>query len=125
MCGTSNINKNVPADIVKGIKYAIQLVKCKFYNCKVIVSGILPRDYSPDIRRNKTRLVNIQIKYAVGKMNNNSVRYIDPDHTWTTSGGILNTNLDYKDNVPLVEKGNEKLAKVITTTFNVGALKQQ
>ena len=100
-------------------------MKCKFYNCKVIVSGILPRDYSPDIRRNKTRLVNIQIKYAVGKMNNNSVRYIDPDHTWTTSGGILNTNLDYKDNVPLVEKGNEKLAKVITTTFNVGALKQQ
>ena len=65
------------------------------------------------------------MKYAVGKMNNNDVAYIDPDHRWTTSGGILNTNLYYKDNLHLVEKGNEKLEKAITTAFNVGALKQQ
>ena len=58
-------------------------------------------------------------------MNNNYVTYLDPDHTWTTSGGILNTNLNYKDNLHLVEKGNEKLAKAITTAFNAGALKQQ
>ena len=58
-------------------------------------------------------------------MNNNYVTYLDPDHIWTTSGGILNTNLYYKDNLHLVEKGNEKLAKAITTAFNVGALKQQ
>ena len=25
--------------------------------------------------------------------NNNSVTYIDPDHTWTTSAGTLNMNL--------------------------------
>ena len=61
ICGT-NIDKNVPADIVKSIKYCIQLIKCKFYNCKVIVLGILPRDFSPGMRRNKSRLVNIQIK---------------------------------------------------------------
>ena len=54
-CGTNNINKNVPADILKGIKYAIQLVKCKIYSCKVIVSGILSRDYSPGNRRNKIK----------------------------------------------------------------------
>ena len=95
ICGTNNIDKNVPADIVKGIKYGIQMVKCKFYNCKVIISGILRRDYRPGIRRNKIRLVNIQTKYAVGKMNNNEFTYIDPDHTWTTSSGILNTNLCY------------------------------
>ena len=81
ICGTTNIDKNVLAEIVKGIKYAIQLIRCKFYNCKIILSGILPRDYSPGIRRNKIRLVNIQIKYAVGKMNKNDVTYIDPDHT--------------------------------------------
>ena len=41
ICGANNIDKNVRADIVKGINstYAIQLVKCKFYNCKVIVTG--------------------------------------------------------------------------------------
>ena len=42
------------------------------------------------------------MKYAFGKMNSNDVTYIDPDHTWTTSGGILNTNLYYKDNLHLV-----------------------
>ena len=93
ICGTNNIDENVPAYIVKGIKYAIQLLKCKFYNCKVIVSGILPREYSPGIRRNKIRLVDIRIKYAVGKMSKNDVTYMDPDHTWTTSGGKINTNL--------------------------------
>ena len=65
ICGTNNIGKNVPADIVKGIKYAIQMIKYKFYNCIVIVLGILPWDFSPGIRRNKIRLVNLQIKYAV------------------------------------------------------------
>ena len=39
ICGANNIDKNVPADIVKGIKYAILLVKCKFYNCKVTVTA--------------------------------------------------------------------------------------
>ena len=58
-------------------------------------------------------------------MNNNDVTYKDPDHAWTASGGILNTNLYYKDNLHLVKKGNKKLVKAITTAFNVGALKQQ
>ena len=49
-CGTNNIEKKVPPDIVKDIKYAIQLVKGKFYNCKVIVSGILPQNYSLEYR---------------------------------------------------------------------------
>ena len=43
-------------------------------------------------------------------MNNNDVIYLDPDHTRTTSGSILNTNLYYEDNLHLVEKGKEKLA---------------
>ena len=80
-CGTNNIEKKVPPDIVKDIKYAIQLVKGKFYNCKVIVSGILPRNYSSGIRRNKIRLVNLQIKYAAGKMNSNDVTDIDQGYT--------------------------------------------
>ena len=65
----------------------------------------------------KIRLVNIQIKYVVGEMNNNNITYVDPDHTWSTSGGILNMNLYDRDNLHLVEKGNEKLAKT-TTAFN-------
>ena len=50
--GTNNIDKNVPADIVKSIKYAIQLIKCKFYNCSVIISEILSCEFTPGIRRN-------------------------------------------------------------------------
>ena len=51
---------------------------------------------------------------------NNNITYIDLDHTWTTSAGTLNMNLYYKDNLHLIEKGNEKLANAITTAFNVG-----
>ena len=29
VCGINNIDKNVPEDILKGTKYAIQLIKCK------------------------------------------------------------------------------------------------
>ena len=58
-------------------------------------------------------------------MNNHNVTYIDPDHKWATSGGTLNTNLYYKGNLYLIEKGNEKLAKAISTALNVGGLKQQ
>ena len=124
ICETNNI-ENVPADVVKGIKYIIQLIKCKFYNFKVIVSGILSHVFSPGIRKNKIRLVNIQIKYAVAVKSNNNVTYIDPEHTWTTLGGTLNTNLYYKDTLYLIQKGNEKLAKGISTALNVRDLKQQ
>ena len=58
-------------------------------------------------------------------MNNNNVTYIDPDHTWTTSSGTLNTNLYYKENLHLIEKRKKKLAKAVTTTLNVSSLKQQ
>ena len=68
ICGTNNIDKNIPADIVKGIKYASQLMKYKFYNCKVIVSGILPRDYSPGTRRNKIRVLFILFIIFLGSI---------------------------------------------------------
>ena len=56
----------------------------------------------------------------------NNITYLDPDHTCRTSQvSTLNMNLYYKDNLHLIEKENEKLAKAITTTFNLGALTQQ
>ena len=43
----------------------------------------------------------------------------------TTSAGTLIRNFYYKDNLHLIEKRNEKLAKAITIAFNMGGLKQQ
>ena len=40
------------------------------------------------------------------------------------SAGTLNTNLYYKDNSYLIEKGNEKLAKAVITALYVGSLKR-
>ena len=51
-------------------------------------------------------------------MNNNNVTYIDPDHRSATTGCTLNTNLYYKDDFYLIEKGNEKLAKAKLTALN-------
>ena len=53
---------------------------------------------------------------------NSNFTYIDPDHTWITSGGALNTNFYYIDNLHLIEKGNEKLAKPTSTVLNVRGL---
>ena len=91
ICGTNNIDKNLPEDIVKGIKYGIQLSKSKFYHSKV---GILPRNFSTGIRRDKIRSVNFQIKDVVAEMNSN-VTYIHSEHSWKVSGGHVNTNIYY------------------------------
>ena len=61
--------------------------------------------------REKFRSVNFQINNVIAEMSN-FVAYIDPYHTWT-SGGVLNRNLYYKDNLYEIENGNEKLAKAI------------
>ena len=54
--------------------------------------------------------------------NNNDVTYIDPQHTWKTSAGTLNTNLYYKDNLDLIKKGNKKPAKAVITNLYAGSL---
>lgn len=54
ICGTNNTGKDVPEDIVKGIKYAIQLIKGKYYNSEIIVPGILPRHLALVCERKKS-----------------------------------------------------------------------
>ena len=115
--GTNNIDKKVPEDILKVTKY-----KCCI--SKVIVLAVFPRDFSPGIRKDKIKSIKFQVKDIITEMNNKVV-YRDPVHAWTTSGGTLNKNLYYKDNLHLIEKGNEKLPKRITTIFNVGSFKLQ
>ena len=77
ICGTNNIDKNLPEGIVKGNKYAIRLVKSKFYSSKIIVLRILSRELSPRIWRDKIRSGNFN---AVAEMSNNAA-YIDSDQT--------------------------------------------
>ena len=105
ICAANKINKNVPENIVRGILN---------FTTQVIVPRILPRDFCLGIRGGNIKSVNFQIKVVKEELNNNFT-YIDTDHTWATSGGALNMNLYYKYNLYLIEKGNEKLAKAITT----------
>ena len=105
ICAANKINKNVPENIVRGILN---------FTTQVIVPRILPRDFCLGIRGGNIKSVNFQIKVVKEELNNNFT-YIDTDHTWATSGGALNMNLYYKYNLHLIEKGNEKLAKAITT----------
>ena len=106
ICATNKINKNVPENIVRGI--------LNFTTQGVIVPRILPWNFCLGIRGDNIKSVNFQIKVVKEELNNNFT-YIDTDHTWATSGGALNMNLYYKYNLHLIEKGNEKLAKAITT----------
>ena len=106
ICATNKINKNVPENIVRGI--------LNFTTQEVIVPRVLAWDFCLGIRGDNIKSVNFQIKVVKEELNNNFT-YIDTDHTWETSGGALNMNLYYKYNLYLIEKGNEKLAKAITT----------
>ena len=71
--------------------------------------GSLSSGLQPWPRRDKIKSVKFQVKDVITEMNNNAA-YIDPVHTWTASGGSLNTNFYYKDNLHLIEKENEKLS---------------
>ena len=41
-----------------------------------------------------------------------------------SSGDTLSIHLHYKNNLHLIEQENEKLAKAISTSLNIGGLKQ-
>ena len=51
-------------------------------------------------------------------MNYTSIYLLKPDTDWTTLDGGLNKTFYYKDNIHLLEKGNNKLALSIKTKLD-------
>ena len=57
-CGTNNLDRDNPAEIMDGIASIVYTIQEKKPNANIIVSGLLPRDQEISSRRDKIKLVN-------------------------------------------------------------------
>ena len=97
-----NIDYNKASSIVNGLLcVALKLVSKSAE--RVIISGILPRDFVNTIRRKK-----IKAKLT------SRVFYMEPDQDWATNENLLNMKYFYRYHLHLIEEGYEKLSKTIS-----------
>ena len=117
-CGTNNINKDSAEDIVQGILAIVNYIREKRADAKVIVVGLLPRDYYPDtFRREKIESVNSQLEEQISfsdELQEEPVWFLRPEDDWVDEEGRLKKDLYYSDWLHLAELGDEKLARVIS-----------
>lgn len=117
-CGTNNINKDCAEDIVEGILATVNYIRTKRVDAKVIVVGLLPRDYFPDtFRRVKIEKVNSMLEEQISfsdELQEEPIWFLRPEDDWVDEDGRLNEDLYHTDWLHLVEAGDEKLAKAIS-----------
>ena len=115
-CGTNNIEQDQPWDIANGIISIGLAFQEKRPGIKVIVTGLLPRDFDWSYRRDKIIKTNIYLeKLCCTKVKD--FFYMRQDSDWTLEGGELNSNLYHTDCLHLIETGNEKFAKSIANVL--------
>lgn len=117
-CGTNNIDKNSPGDIVQGLLCIVDYIRAKLPRTMIAVVGLLPRDLYPTYRRSKIDKVNSGLEERISfseELKEENVYFLKPDDDWVDADGKLNERLYYSDHLHLVEAGNEKLGKAIST----------
>ena len=83
---------------------------------RVIISGILPRDFVNTIRRNKIKKVNELLKTECSMLISR-VFDMEPDPDWVTNENLLNMKYFYRDHLDLIEERYEKLSKTISISL--------
>ena len=117
LCGTNNIEKNSPSEIVQGILAIVDYIRMKKPAVSIIVCGILPRDFFPTARREDIEEVNDELFEYISyseELADKNVIFLAPGKGWTTKGGQLDESLYFTDHLHLIEEGDEKLAKSIS-----------
>ena len=106
-----------PEDIADGIIEITQAIQSKYNSVNIAIVGILPRDASWSINRVLIKGVNEILKAKCSKSFFTTVTYISYNSCQTVANGLLNPDLFFLDNVPLVEKRNLKLAESILSSI--------
>ena len=118
-CGTNNINKDSAEDIVKGILKIVKHIRTEKPDAKVIVFGLLPRDYLPHtFRRVKIEEINSKLEEQItfsDELESEPVWFLRPEDDWVNEDSKLNKDLYHSDWLHLSEAGDEKLAKAISS----------
>ena len=110
LCGTININKDPPCDIVLGLIATDSSFKNRINNANIFICGLLPLDEYVSINRVIIDEINDLLSF---KCSVNNFHFIDQSKGWTLDNGTLDFSLFYSDGLHLVQKGNLKLGKSI------------
>ena len=117
-----NLHYNNPIDIAKGILNVGKSLLKEAPRLNITLTGILPRDKSKSMGRNKLCEVN-SFLYNSYKTEKNML-YMDQGSGWILNSHILDKSLYCKDHLHLIEKGNPELAsKTSSTITNFNQLK--
>ena len=108
LCGTNNINKDTPYDIVQGLIVIGSVFKNQCNNPNIFICGLLPRNEYVSVNR----VIIDEINYLLSfRCSVNNFHFIDRSKGWTLDNGTLDFSLLYSDGLHLVQKGNLKLGK--------------
>ena len=110
LCGTNNINKDPPCDIVQGLIAIGPSFKNRCNNPHIFICGLLPRYEYVSVKRVIIDEINNHLSF---KCSVNNFHFIDQSKGWTLDNGTLDFSLFYSDGLHLIEKGNLKLGKSI------------
>ena len=110
MCGTNNINKDPPYDIVQGLIAIGSSFKNRCNDPNIFICGLFSRDEYVSVNRVIIDEINDLLS---SKCSINNFHFIDQSKGWTLDNGTLDFSLFYSDGLHLIEKGNLKLGKSI------------
>ena len=110
LCGTNNINKDLPYDIAQGFYAICSAFKNQPSNPNIFICVILPHDGPCLINKLIINEVNDLLEY---KCLVKYFHFINQNNRWTLNNGALNFLLFFSDGLHLVKKGNLKLGKYI------------
>ena len=101
-CGTNNLNKNSPIEIVNGIVAIGNYFFGNNPNISIIIFGLLPRDLATSSNRSTIEYVNYHLKNICDSKK--CFSFIDPGKNWTEPNDDLKMDLFFRDNIHLIEK---------------------
>ena len=101
LCGTNNINKDPPYDIVQGLITIGSSFKNRWNNPNIFICGLLPRDEYVSINRVIIDEINDLLSF---KCSVNNFHFIDQSKGWTLDNSTLDFSLFYSDGLNLVQR---------------------
>ena len=96
-CGTNNIDRNSPQEIANGVISCGLALQENNHTLKIVITGLLPRDFENTSRRNKIIETNKFLERYCREFSN--FTYMKQDDDWTLQNGLLKEDLYYSDHL--------------------------
>ena len=116
LCGTNNIEHDLPQDIAKGVIACGTRLREKNPDLHVVVTGILPRGLSPSETRKRIQQTNSHLRLLCWTK---GFLFIEPSCYWMDGTDQLNVGLYHTDHLHLVRPGNNILARQMASAISV------